>query len=275
MVPSYLTELDNTEESELDNIQFFQELIGILRWDTEIGIVDVLLETSLPSQYQASPREGHMVQALHIFAYFKKKPKLTLYYDPGLPRTDYGNFRTNQKDFLEHYQHTAEPMPHHQPRPRDWPVTTMAFVDAPHAANRKTGKSHTGYLIFINQVLIICYSKCQQTMETSSFSSEFLALKACTEAIVSLQFKLRMFGILMVAGNDTDVICNNESVVNNLSNVESVLNKKHNLLAYHYVFWVIAAVIITVGCIPCNENLADVFTKRLSETVQDYIFGNW
>ena len=103
MVQSYLPELDAAKELEPDNIQFFQELIGMLRWNTKIGRMDVLLETSLLSQYQASPREVHMVQALHIFAYLKNNTKLTLYYDPGLPRMHYSNFRTKREDFLEHY----------------------------------------------------------------------------------------------------------------------------------------------------------------------------
>ena len=112
-----------------------------------------------------------MVQALHIFAYLKRKPKLTLYYEPGFPRMDYSNFRTKQEDFLEHYRDATEPMPHHQPRKRGPTVTTTEFVDASHAANRKTRKSHTGYLIFINRAPIIWYRKRQKTVDTSSFSS--------------------------------------------------------------------------------------------------------
>ena len=51
MAKSYLPELDATKELKPDNIQSFQELIVMLRWATEIGRVDVLLETSLLSQY--------------------------------------------------------------------------------------------------------------------------------------------------------------------------------------------------------------------------------
>jgi hypothetical protein len=55
MVQSYLPELDGSPELPPDDHQFYQELIGMLRWATEIGRVDVLHETSLMSQYQASP----------------------------------------------------------------------------------------------------------------------------------------------------------------------------------------------------------------------------
>ena len=79
----------------------------------------------------------------------------------------------------------------------------------------------------------------------------------------------------MVAGHATNVLFDNKSIVNNSSKVESVLNKKYNYLAYHYVFWAVAAGIITVVWISGNENLADIVTKCLSETVRDYLFVNW
>jgi hypothetical protein len=84
-----------------------------------------------------------------------------------------------------------------------------------------------------------------------------------------------MFGIPIVEGHATNVFCDNESVVKNSTNVESVLNKKHSSVAYHYVRWAVAAGIITVAWIQSEENLADSFTKRLAEITREYLFGNW
>ncbi len=64
MMTNYLPELDGTEELDADETQIFQEYMGMLQWAIELGRVDVLLEVSLLSQYQASPRQGHMEQAL-------------------------------------------------------------------------------------------------------------------------------------------------------------------------------------------------------------------
>ena len=64
-------------------------MIGILRWATEIGRTDILHEVSILSQYQAAPREGHMGEILHIFAFLDGKPRLILYMDPDLPRLNY------------------------------------------------------------------------------------------------------------------------------------------------------------------------------------------
>ena len=122
----------------MSDTQYYQELIGILRWATELGGVDILLEVSLLSQYQASPREGHLEQALHIFAYLKKNLKLTLYLDPDLPKIIYSIFISDPKDFAEYYQDAAEDLPHSMPRARGRPVMVTAYVDASHAANKKT-----------------------------------------------------------------------------------------------------------------------------------------
>ena len=275
MTSDYVPELDGSPELSPKDKTYFQELIGILRWATEIGRVDILLEVSLLSQYQAAPRDGHLEQALHIFGYLKKKPKLSLYFDPSLPNIDYSTFRTKKEDFHEHYRDAEEQLPHQMPIPRGKPVVTTAFVDASHAANKKTRRSHTGFIIFMNRAPIIWYSKRQQTVEASTFSSEFIALKACTESIQHLRYKLRMFGIPLAPSGETHIFCDNESVVKNSTYIESVLNKKHNSIAYHYVRWCVAAGIISVGWIESQNNLADAFTKRLTTMAREYLFGNW
>ena len=63
-------------------ITTFQELIDILLWEVNIGIVDILTEISMLSIYQASPIEGGLKQIYHIFTFLKNNPKLTLYFDP-------------------------------------------------------------------------------------------------------------------------------------------------------------------------------------------------
>ena len=275
MTSNYVPELDATPELSSSDTQYYQELIGILRWATELGRVDILLEVSLLSQYQASPREGHMEQALHIFAYLKKSPKLTLYLDPDLPKIDYSIFTANPNDFAKYYRDANEDLPHRMPKARGRPVTVTAYVDASHAANKKTRRSHSGHIIFVNRSPVLWYSKRQRTVETSSFSAEYIAMKTCVEAIQQLRFKLRMFGIPIINDEPCYVLCDNESVVNNSSKVESTLNKKHSSVAYHYVRWAVAAKIISVAWIPGNENLADAMTKHLSEGTRQYLFGNW
>ena len=47
--PGYRPEMDDSCELKADGLQYYQELIGVLRWMVELGRVDILLETSLMS----------------------------------------------------------------------------------------------------------------------------------------------------------------------------------------------------------------------------------
>jgi hypothetical protein len=124
---------DVTAELDDNGFTCFQELIGILRWAKEIGRVDILFEVSIPSQFQANPREGHLKQLLHVFAFLlRKRPKLAVYMSPEVPRMDFGDFRTNREDFAEICRNAEEQLPHRMPAPCGMCVTTTAFVDSSH-----------------------------------------------------------------------------------------------------------------------------------------------
>lgn len=274
MTSDYLPELDGSEELTPEDVTFFQELIGILRWAVEIGRVDILTEVSLLSAYQASPRQGHLEQLLHIFAFLKKNPKLTLYFDPTEPVLDPGMFKDDSPEvFQEIYRDAREEIPPHMPEPRGRRVTTTAYADASHAANKVTRRSHSGYILFVNRAPISWYSKRQNTVEASTFSSEFIAMRTCVEAVTALRYKLRMFGVPV--DEPTRILCDNESVVNNTSKIDSTLDKKHNALAYHAVRWAVAAGSVRIGWIDGKFNLADAMTKRLTAQRRDALFGDW
>ena len=235
-----------------------------------------MLEVSLVSKYQANPHEGHLEQVLHIFVFLKAHPKLRLYPSPELPNLDYGDFRTNEQDFAEIYRDAEELLPHCMPMPRGRNVVVTAHVDASHVANKVTHQLHTGYVVFLNCAPVVWYSKRQNTVETSTFSAEFIALKVCLEAIEHLRFKLRYFGVPMPQGEASHVLCNNESVAKNATNVESTLNKKHSSVAYHHCRWSVAAGVIKLAHVSTtHDNIADCFTKRLPLSTRMHLFGQW
>ena len=107
------------------------------------------------------------------------------------------------------------------PEPRGKTVTTHYFDDANHAIDKVTRRSQTGILIFINQAPIMWHSKQQNSVETSTFGSEFTALKNAVELVTALRYKLRMFGV-PIAG-PTDMFCDNKAVYKNASQPASVL----------------------------------------------------
>jgi hypothetical protein len=59
-------------------------------------------------------------------------------------------------------------------------------VDANHAGNVMTRRSHTGILIFVQKAQIMWYSKNQNTVESSTFGFELVALRIEKDLVVVL-----------------------------------------------------------------------------------------
>jgi hypothetical protein len=263
----YRPELDSTAELKIDGIRYYQELVGVLRWSIELGRIDIATEVSMLSTHLAMPREGHLQQIYHIFGYLKAKPKKTLAFDPQHPDIDEARFV--KCDWHDFYRGAKEIIPADAPEPRGNYVSTHCFVDADHAGNRVTRRSQTGILIFLNRAPIVWYSKRQNTVETSTFGSEFVAMRIAVELVEALRYKLRMFGIPIEG--PTNVFCDNEAVTKNSTIPESTLKKKHNSIAYHRTREAVAASTIRVAKEDGKTNLADVLTKLLPQATKEFL----
>ena len=265
---AYRPELDSTEFCDSNLINFYQNMIGILRWACELGRLDVLLETSLLSQYMVSPRIGHLQQAINIFAYLKTHDRSWMVFDPEtfdiewVPMGEEPSPKERAEILRKLYPDVSDKDPPGMPEPLGIPVQLTMFVDADHAGNQVTRRSHTGILIFGNLAPLQWLSKKQNTVESSTFGSEFVALRTAVEIVEGLRYKLKMLGV-PVAG-ETRVLCDNQSVIKNGSFPESVLKKKHCSVAYHIVREHVAAKKVLLFYENSKSNLADLFTKVLN-----------
>jgi hypothetical protein len=160
-----------------------------------------------------------------------------------MPKVDERVFNT-AVDWTDFYGEVAEELPPRMPKPLGKSVCVSCFVDANHAGNVITRRSHTGILIFVQNAPIIWFSKRQNTVESSSFGSEFVALRIAKDLIVALRYKLRMFGVPI--DGPTNVFCDNNGVVKNASIPQSMLAKKHTAINYHAIREAVAAKIIRV-----------------------------
>ena len=77
------------------------------------------------------------------------------------------------------------------------------------------------------------YSNKHNTIKSSIFTAEFIALKTAVEMSEALLCKLRMLS-MPISGPDR-ILCNNQSVVKNSLFPNSVLKKKRCSIAYHKV----------------------------------------
>ena len=265
---AYRPELDATDFCDPNLTTMFQNLIGVLRWIVELGRIDIQLETSLLSQYLAQPRVGHLAQACNIFRYLKKVNSGYVVMDPTPWEVDWvgeqGEIHPRERAIYmkELYPDAIDNLPHDMPEALGEGLNISCFVDADHAGNKLTRRSHTGIIIFLNSAPIIWYSKRQNTVESSTFGSELIALKQAVDMIEGLIYKLRMFGIPI--NGEARIFCDNQAAVKSGANSDTRLQKKHNSIAFHRVRETVAAGWILIYHEDSQSNLADLLTKVLS-----------
>ena len=259
---SYRPELDTSPELNPSRAAYYMSLIGILRWMVELGRVDICLEVSMMSSHMAMPREGHLEQVFHIFSYLKKYHNTELVFDPSDPVVDKSKFEIKDWTSSEfgHIQGKEE-LPPRMPEPRGLGFIISALVDADHASDTVTRRSRTGFLFYLNNSLVCWHSKKQLSCESSTFGAEFIAMKQLCEYLRGLRYKLRMMGI--PCEDPAYIQGDNQSVLANTSIPDSVLKKKSQSLAYHYVREGCARNEWLTTYISTNENMADLLTKPL------------
>ena len=146
------------------------------------------MEVSALLSFVVMPREGHMQQVLHIFAYIKIHHNARLVFDLSYP--DINNDTFDKRNWSSMYGTEKEPIPGNAPKPLGSEFIICVFVEASFAGCKLMRRSRTGFIVFLNRAPIFYFSKKQGSRETSTFGSKFVAMKQCCEYIRGLRYKL-------------------------------------------------------------------------------------
>ena len=93
----YRPEVDISDEIDEEEASYFQSLIGVFCWILELGRVDICCELSMFSSHLALPRQGHLEEVLHMFAYLKIHTNSEMVFDPS--RVEFDNNLFPKKDW--------------------------------------------------------------------------------------------------------------------------------------------------------------------------------
>ena len=181
-------------------------------------------------------------------------------FDPSYPDIDMEKF--DKHDWSKTvYDCGPEDLPPNMPKSRGLGIIVSAYVDSYHAGDTVTRRSRTVFLVYCNSALVYWMIKKQSSIETSSFGSEFLAMKVCTEYLRGLRFELRMVGIC--CNYPAFIYGDNQSALANTMIPHSVLKNKSNSIACHFVREGTARYEWRTTYISTHENHYDMLTKPL------------
>ena len=244
----------------------YQMLIGMGQWFNTIGCPDICFAVSSLSRFSACPRELHLELALRLFGYLKRNMDFRIGIDSS--DIDFTNFLVHQElrpYFLKEYTYAKEDLDPGFPEPYGKPLQTMVLCDADHAHDMKTRRSITGILAYVGLTPVLWTSKRQGAIASSTYAAEFMALRTATEEAQTLRYMLRCFGIPIPNDGSmpTRIFGDNLGVIQNATDADADLKKKHVAISFHVVREAIAAGTIAPFWLMGEFNMSDIMTKQI------------
>jgi hypothetical protein len=173
-------EMDDSDFLDDNGTTLYQSYIGIIHWAIELGRVDLAHFGSTMAKFSVAPRAGHLATVVRGFAYIKRHLQSKILIVPRIRPWDHLDWTS--KYWCRFYPDiNGEVLPYDMPPSRGRQVQINFFCDAAHATDLVTRRSTTGIIFFLNGTLIMWYAKRQNMIESSTFGSEFVALKIAAE----------------------------------------------------------------------------------------------
>ena len=212
-----------------------------------IGRPDLSNVVACLNHIGACPWETHLDLAVQVFGYIKWNPDWKIAIDPRPMHYEctQWDFEKLIPDFLQDYPDASEELDDSFPDAFGPILVTTIQVDLDHAHDKKTCRSLTGLNTFVSSTPVIWLSKCQGSIASSTYAAEFSALSMATEQAVALRHMLRCLGCNIPPDRiPTKIFGDNFSVIQNVSNPNADLSKKHVSISYHTVREAIVAGVI-------------------------------
>ncbi|GJR59184.1 retrovirus-related pol polyprotein from transposon TNT 1-94 [Tanacetum coccineum] len=193
---------------------------------------DIVQAVCYCARYQARPTEKHLKEVKRIFRYLRGTINMGLWY------------------------------------PKDFGYELTAFSDADHAGCIDTRKSTSEGIQFLGDKLVSWMSKKQDCTVMSSAEAEYVALSASYAQVMWMRTQLKDYGFNY---NKIPLYCDSQSAIAISCNPVQHSRTKHIHTRYHFFKEQVENSIIELYFVRTEYQLADMFTKALSEDRFQYL----
>ena len=161
---------------------------------------------------------------------------------------------------------------------KDNPGIMDCYSDADWAGEEHSGRSTSGMINIKNGAAISWGSKRQGVVSTSTMEAEYIALFSTTQNAVWLSSLENQFHLETIKSPEPytpNVYCDNEAAltVARGGDMSSFKRSRFMNIKYHYVRHVVETSEIDLHQIESEENVADLFTKRLNKKTLTHLKG--
>lgn len=219
--------LSKTDGDPFDNPTLYRSTVGSLQYLT-LTRPDIAFAVNKLSQFLQEPTSAHWGACKHLLRYLKGSRLLSL------------AFTETSSSSLE------------------------GFSDADWASCVDDRRSTGGHCLFLGNNLLVWSSKKQDVVARSSAESEYRALANAASDLVWFHSLCCELGVHLTF--PSKLWCDNSSAIALASNPVFHARTKHIEVDVHYIREKIADKTLEVGHVPSTDQVADIFTKPLSES---------
>ncbi|GJS99586.1 hypothetical protein Tco_0820756 [Tanacetum coccineum] len=210
----------------------YRSMVGALMYLTA-SRPDIVHATCYCARYQAKPTEKHLTAVKRIFRYLKDSINMGLWY------------------------------------PKDTGFELTAFSDSDHAGCLDSRKSTSGGIQFLGGDKLVSWSsKKQDCTSMSSAEAEYVSLSACCAQVLWLRTQLTDYGFHF---DKIPMYCDSKAAIAISCNPVQHSRTKHIDVRYHFIKEQVEKGIVELFFVGTEYQLADLFTKALSEDRFKYL----
>ncbi|GJS77800.1 retrovirus-related pol polyprotein from transposon TNT 1-94 [Tanacetum coccineum] len=210
----------------------YRSMVGALMYLTA-SRPDIVHATCYCARYQAKPTEKHLTVVKRIFRYLKDSINMGLWY------------------------------------PKDTGFELTAFLDSDHAGCLDSRKSTSGGIQFLGGDKLVSWSsKKQDCTSMSSAEAEYVSLSACCAQVLWLRTQLTDYGFHF---DKIPMYCDSKAAIAISCNPVQHSRTKHIDVRYHFIKEQVEKGIVELFFVGTEYQLADLFTKALSEDRFKYL----
>ncbi|GAA5970365.1 hypothetical protein JCM11641_001680 [Rhodosporidiobolus odoratus] len=136
-----------------------------------------------------------------------------------------------------------------------------AWADSDYAGDKADRKSTSGYLVKVFGSTVVCASKKQKAVSTSTLHAETVALASLARSVVWVRELHQSLGYTTPA---TTVHSDNQGTISTIFSGARTEATKHIAVNHLYTREQVQSEVILLEYIPSSENTADVLTKAIS-----------
>jgi hypothetical protein len=140
--------------------------------------------------------------------------------------------------------------------------TIIGYCDADYAGDLDSRRSTTGYVFLLHGGAISWSSRLQPTVAASTTEAEYMAAAAAVKEALWLR---KMGFDMNLPSNTININCDNQATLSLLKNPVSSARSKHIDVLHHLARERVARQEVSFSYISTNDNVADHFTKPLSD----------